>query len=65
MTTSVIFCLSYDYFKWIFITLKADYFKRKHNIATDSFVPLRASDQALCNICSYDFYGMTLSTEKQ
>ena len=26
---------------------------------------LRASNQVLCNVWSYDFYDMTLSTEKQ
>ena len=64
MTTSVRFCLSYDCFKWGFIALKDDiYFNRKHNVVTDSIMTLRASNQVLCNVWSYDFYDMTLSTE--
>ena len=61
MTTSVRFCLSYDCFKW---ELKSwDYFNTKHNIVTDGIMALRASNQVLCNVWSYDFYDMTLSTE--
>ena len=57
MTMSVRFCLSYDSFKWGFITLKGDI------ISTENIMRLRASNQVLCNVWSYDFYDITLSTE--
>ena len=64
MTTSVRFCLSSDCLKWDFIASKSiHYFKRKHNVATDGVITLRASNQVLCNVWSYDFYDTTLATE--
>ena len=40
------------------------YFNRKHCIhVKDSIMTLRASNQVLCNVWSYDFYDMTLATE--
>ena len=32
-------------------------------IITDGVMTLRASNQVLCNVCSYHFYDMMLSTE--
>ena len=63
MTTSVRFCLSYDCFKWGFIALKDDIISIENNVVTDSIMTLRASNQVLCKVWSYDFYDMTLSTE--
>ena len=40
------------------------YFIRKHNVVTDGIMTLRASNHALCNVWSYDFYDMTLSHTK-
>ena len=31
----------------------------------DSIMTLRTSNQVLCNVLSYDFYDMALSTEQQ
>ena len=62
MTSSVRFCLSYDCFKWDFIAFKVDIIS-KHNVVKDGIVTLRASDQVLCNVWSYEFYDMTLATE--
>ena len=39
------------------------YFNRKYNVVTDGIMMLRASNQVLCNMWSYDFYDMTLATE--
>ena len=39
------------------------YFNRKHDVVTDDIMTLRASNQVLCNVWSYDFYDMTLATE--
>ena len=61
MITSVRFCLSYDSLKWDFITLKVDIIS-KENVVTDGIMTLRASNQVLCNVWSYDFYDMTLTT---
>ena len=63
MATSVRFCLSYDCFKWGFIALKDDIISIENNVVTDGIMTLRASNQVLCNVWSYDFYDMTLSTE--
>ena len=38
-------------------------FQQKNYVVTDGIMTLRASNQVLCNVCSYDFYDMTLSTE--
>ena len=62
MTTSVRFCLSYDCLKWDFIAFKVD-ISRKHNVVTDGIMTLRAGNQVLCNVWSYDFYDTTLATE--
>ena len=35
----------------------------ENNVATDSIMTLRASNQVLCNLSSYYFYAMTLVTE--
>ena len=40
-----------------------DYFNRKQSFVTDGIMILRASNQVLCNVWSYDFYDMTLATE--
>ena len=49
-----------------FIALKVViFFHRKHYVVTDGIMTLRASNQVLCNMWSYDFYVMTLATEKQ
>ena len=37
--------------------------KRKQNVDIDGMMPLCASDQVLCNVWSYHFYGRTLSTK--
>ena len=51
-------------FKMEFYRLKSwHYFNRKHYVVTDGITTLRASNQVLCNVWSYDFYDMTLSTE--
>ena len=63
MTTRVRFCLSYDCSKWGFIALKDDIISIENNVVTDGIMTLRASNQVLCNVWSYDFYDMTLSTE--
>ena len=39
-------------------------FNRKRNIVADGIMTLRATNQVLCNVWSYDFYDMTLATEK-
>ena len=39
------------------------YFNRKNNVVTDVIMMLCASNQVLCNMWSYDFYDMALSTE--
>ena len=39
------------------------YFNRKHNVVTDGIMMLRASNQVLSNVWSYDVYDMTLGTE--
>ena len=65
MNTSVRFCLSYDEFKWYFIALKVDIISIE-NIwlsRTDGIMTLRARNQVVCNVWSYDFYDMTLATE--
>ena len=62
MNTSVRFCLSYDAFKWHFIALKVDIISIE-SVVTDGIMTLRASNQVLCNVWSYDFYDMTLATE--
>ena len=41
------------------------YFSGKHYIVSDGVMTLRASNQVLCNVWSYDFYEMTLATELQ
>ena len=38
------------------------FFNRNHNIVMDMMTLLNSS-QVLCNMWSYDFYDMTLSTE--
>ena len=63
MTTSVRFCLSYDCLKWNFIAFKVDIISRENNVVMDGVMTLRASNQVLCNVWSYDFYDMTLATE--
>ena len=50
-------------YKILFIAFKVDYFNRKHNVVTDGIMTLRAINQVLCNVWSYDFYDMTLATE--
>ena len=46
------------------INLKSrHYFSGKHDVVTDGIMTLRTSNQVLCNVRSYDFYGMTLATE--
>ena len=50
-------------FFFFFYRLKSYYFNRKHYVVTDGIMTLRASNQVLCNVWSYDFYDMTLSTE--
>ena len=39
------------------------YFNRKHNVVTDGVMTLRASNQVLRNVWSYDFYDTALATE--
>ena len=64
MTTRVRFFLSYDCLTWVFIVFKDDIISiEKHNVVTDSVMTLRASNQVLCNVWSYDFYDTTLATE--
>ena len=63
MTTSVRFCLSYDCLKWDFIAFKVDIISIENNVVTDGVMTLRASNQVLCNVWSYDFYDTTLATE--
>ena len=63
MTTSVKFCLSYDCLKWDFIAFKVDIISIENNVVTDGVMTLRASNQVLCNVWSYDFYDTTLATE--
>ena len=61
MTTCVRFCLSYDHFKRDFTALKIDIISLEN--ITDGIITLRASNQVLCNVWSYNFYDMTLATE--
>ena len=63
MNTSVRFCLSYDCLKWDFIAFKVDIISIENNVITDGVMTLRASNQVLCNVWSYDFYDTTLATE--
>ena len=63
MTTCVRFCLSYDCLKWDFIAFKVDIMSIENNVVTDGIMTLRASNQILCNVWSYDFYEMKLVTE--
>ena len=64
MITSVRFFLSYDCLKWVFIVFKVDIISiEKHNVVTDGVMTLRASNQVLCNVWSFDFYDTTLATE--
>ena len=37
------------------------FFDRKHNVVTNGAIMLRASNQVLCNMWSFDFYDMTIS----
>ena len=46
-----------------FNPLKDDIISIENNVATDGIMMSRASNQVLCNVWSYDFYDMTLSTE--
>ena len=39
------------------------YLNRKHNVVTDGIMTLRASNQVLSNVWSYDVYDMALGTE--
>ena len=49
---------------WGFIALKVDIISvEKHYVVTDGIMTLCTSNQVLCNVWSYDFYDMTLSTE--
>ena len=51
-------------FKMEFYRLKSlHYLNRKHNVVTDGIMTLRASNQVLSNVWSYDVYDMTLGTE--
>ena len=61
---SVRFCLSYDRFKWGFIALKVDIISIE-NITLSRTASWRYASvtKYLCNVWSYDFYDMTLSTE--
>ena len=64
MTTSVRFCLSYDRFKLDFIVFKVDIISvEKKYVVTDVVMTLYVRAKMLCNVWSYDFYDMTLSTE--
>ena len=64
MTTSVRFCLSYDCLKWDFIAFKVDIISiEKNNLVMDGIMTLRANNQVLCNVWSYDFYDTTLATK--
>ena len=64
MTMSVRFCLSYDCFKWDFIALKVDIIAIENlSLSRDGIMTLRASNQVLCNVWSYDFHDMTLAYE--
>ena len=53
-------CLKRD-----FIAFKVDIISKENNVVTDGIMTLCASNQVLCNVCSYDFYDIMLSTEKQ
>ena len=45
------------------LKLSWNYFNKKYKVAMDGINTLRASNKALCNVWSYDFYDMTLATE--
>ena len=45
-----------SFFKWTF-------FNRERNVVTDVVMALQVRAKMLCNVWSYDFYDMTLSTE--
>ena len=61
MTTCVRFCLSYERFKLDFIVFKVNIISIENN--TDVVMALHVRAKMLCNVWSYDFYDMTLSTE--
>ena len=63
MTTSVRFCLSYVRFKLDIIAFKEDNISIEN--ATLSWMSLwrYIYPEKLCNVWSYHFYDMTLSTE--
>ena len=63
MTMSVRFCLSYDCLKWDFIAFKVDIISIENNVVTDGVMTLRASNQVLCKVWSYDFYDTKLANE--
>ena len=64
MTTRVRFCLSYDYLKWDYIAFKVDIISIENiTLSRTVSMTLRASNQVLCNVWSYDFYDTTLATE--
>ena len=55
-----IVCIIWLYFMVIAVEL---FFNRKYIIVTDGLMMLCAGNQVLCNMWSYHFYDMTLSTE--
>ena len=63
MTTSLRFCLSYDWLKWDFNALKVDIISVENITLSRTVHGVPASYQMLCNVWSYDFYDMMLTAE--
>ena len=58
ITISKRFCLSYDPFKWDFITLKRNINSIRNALLTRTLpVTLRVRAKVLLHVWSYDFYG--------
>ena len=56
------FYISYDCFKWYFISLTVDTISVENIIVTDGIMTLHAPPRRYpCNVWSYDFYDMTLA----